>query len=596
MRLPDVDVKLVRTPDDVATFMGWLDAELAKVDNPLAIDTETHINGWWITDTFVRLWQIGNATEGWAIPASWWGAVIHEAMRRIVERGAQVIFQNATFDMHAMRAMGWPVPLWSNVGDTMILLHLRRSNESKGLKGKQSAELLGKWVYHAKDNLKAVAKEKYGLKTSSPPEYWDWIPVDEPAYWAYGVFDTCLTRRLWDALSEVRTEFAAPYQREMHYQAIMHRVEERGLRIDIGYTEQLQIELGRKVEEDLLFLRANGLENPNSNQQIVALFENDFDWVPMDFTDTGNPSVAKPILEKLAKLGGLQTDVVEALLRFKRNSKWKSAYVDNFLRTVDRRGFVHPSVNTMEAITGRSSIRDPALQTLPSGDPMIRKCILPRVKQHGVWSIDYSAQEPRMLAHYGGAPALHELFATPGASIHDFIAERMFGPDFTKDQRAIAKVLGLSRAYGAGAAKMADASGLPVDKVQELIDSYDSIVGLDQINAHLSEQMKDRTPPYVVTSGGRHNYVDEEYKGVNSLIQGSAADETKDAAIRLDLAGLSDLIMVPVHDEFVYSIPRDEEEDIVPRIVECMEDRTNWNPPLIVDAEGPGVSWGALYE
>lgn len=596
MRMPDIDVRLVRTIDDIADFMDWLDDRLARREI-LAIDTETTGLKWW-TYSFTRLWQVGDDVSGWAIPVEWWGKVIAAAMEKITRARVEVVFQNAAFDMHAMEQAGWDVPDWSLVHDTKFLLHLRRSSLSRALKGRQTADLLGGWIFMGQNALKKRAKELGFKVTGSDQDYWMRMPVDEDVYWGYGVLDTSMTRLLWDALQDVRVEFSEAYERERRYQQIMFRAEKRGIRIDVNYTIELQERLQRVMDQELHFLQANGLANPNSNTQVLALLEEDYGFVPWEFTETGNASVNKGVLAELAKAGGMQEDVIVSLINYKRARKWKSTYADTFLDRLDWDGFVHPSINTMAARTGRSSIQGPALQTLPSRDPMIRRCVL-APKRHSWFSIDYSNQEPRTLAHYGQSPQLLKYF-TEGdgtGSIHDFVAEQMFGSGYTKPQRSAAKIFGLSRSYGAGAEKMAAASGLPLAEVQAILPTYDDLMGLTGLTAAIMETAAERQPePYITTSGGRRSYSDteKEYTLVNYLMQGSGADMLKDAVCRLDDEGLADYIMVPVHDEICFAFPKGE-EFLAEQAAEIMHD-DSFSVPMPVDVEGPAKSWGHIYD
>ena len=589
---PDIDVRLVADSADVETFLQWLEERL---DVPLAIDTETKGLDWWEPD-YCRLWQIGDHESGWAIPVSWWGKVIAFAMERITEFGTHVVMHNAAYDMHIMETAGWRVPSWADISDTVVLMHLNRSDLSRALKGKGAAEVLGRWVYSGKDTLNKVAKAKYGL---SPTDKWAHIPVDEPAYWAYGVMDTVQTRLMYDALEEVRTQFPAQIEREMRYAQIMYRAEKRGIRVDTDYTEKLQHKLAEEIKADLFYLQGEGLDNPNSNRQVLALLEEDYGFVPWEFTDTGQPSVNKNVLKVLAEAGGMQAEVVEALVRYKRNRKWKRTYVDRFLTSADRHGFVHPSVHTLAARTGRSSITGPPLQTLPSRDPMIRRCLLPP-KGHAWYSLDFSNQEPRTLAHYGQSPALVKYF-TEGdgtGSIHDFVAGEMFGAGYSPEQRYLAKVFGLSRSYGAGAEKIAVASGLPRSQVERLLPRYDELMGLERLNKAIEGVARRRQPqPYVVTSGGRRVYSDPEkdYTLVNFLMQGSGADMLKDAVIRMDDADLADFILLPVHDEVCFAFPTSEGAHLAEECRKLMED-DQFAVPMPVDIEGPAKSWGHVYE
>jgi DNA polymerase-1 len=77
---------------------------------------------------------------------------------------------------------------------------------------------------------------------------------------------------------------------------------------------------------------------------------------------------------------------------------------------------------------------------------------------------------------------------------------------------------------------------------------------------------------YVTTLGGRRLTVPPmmAYKGLNALIQGSAAILFKRALVDLACAGLEDYLVVPVHDEIVLSAPLDEIEDVRRVVAEIM--------------------------
>lgn len=590
--LPNFEVHLVKTADDVDRYTDWVIRQM-EANEVLAVDTETTGLDW-LDYNFVRLFQIANDHEGWAIPVQWWGKIISWTLQMIVDHPSQrIVMQNAGFDMHAIRVSGWPVPAWSQVHDTRLLLHLHRSDLSTGLKSRHTADLVGKWIWKGQSALKSRARDQ-GLLSA---DMWKWIDVETPEYWGYGILDTIITRRLYDALNPTQSQFADQYATERRYAEIMHRVEIRGIRVDSKYTTQLQEQLTRTAEQELFFLQDHGLANPNSNKQLIALLEEDFSFVPTEFTETGQAQVNKQVLEHLAEAGGLQADVVQSLISYKRATKWRSAYADIFANNQDRNGRIHCSINTIGAKTGRSSVTRPALQTLPGRDPLIRKALLPN-KGETWWSIDYSNQEPRALAHYGRSKALQEFFTQDGDSIHDFVAGELFGSGYTNEQRHVAKIFGLSRSYGAGAESISKALQINKSHVEGLLDRYDTLVGLAQLNAAVAHQAEARQPtPYVVTSGGRrvYSHPEETFKLVNYLCQGSGADMLKQATIRLDEEGLADFIMVPVHDEICFSFPEDEDLHLSSLAASVMRDDT-FSVPMPVTAAGPGKSWGALYE
>jgi DNA polymerase I-like protein with 3'-5' exonuclease and polymerase domains len=76
------------------------------------------------------------------------------------------------------------------------------------------------------------------------------------------------------------------------------------------------------------------------------------------------------------------------------------------------------------------------------------------------------------------------------------------------------------------------------------------------------------------------------YKGLNRLIQGSAADQTKAAMIALHKAGFR--LLLQVHDEVAVSECSKEESLAA---AEIMRDAVNLEVPSKVDTE-VGPSWG----
>jgi DNA polymerase I-like protein with 3'-5' exonuclease and polymerase domains len=76
------------------------------------------------------------------------------------------------------------------------------------------------------------------------------------------------------------------------------------------------------------------------------------------------------------------------------------------------------------------------------------------------------------------------------------------------------------------------------------------------------------------------------YKGLNRLIQGSAADQTKQAMIDLHKAGYR--LLLQVHDEIALSLHNKEEARETARV---MENAVCLKVPSVVDSE-VGRSWG----
>jgi len=76
------------------------------------------------------------------------------------------------------------------------------------------------------------------------------------------------------------------------------------------------------------------------------------------------------------------------------------------------------------------------------------------------------------------------------------------------------------------------------------------------------------------------------YRGLNRLIQGGSADQTKQAMLSLHEAGFN--IMLQVHDEIALSVESREEAEEAAAI---MRDAVKLDVPSKVDVE-VGETWG----
>jgi DNA polymerase-1 len=494
-------------------------------------------------------------------------------------------FLNAPFDLHALESDGLTLPAPSRVHDLGIMHRLHTPLFPHGLK------MIARHHY----GPTAVAGEDV-LKDAMKKGGWTWetVPTDLPAYWFYGALDTVLTSRLSEHYAPLTAGPA--YDREMAVQGVMYRAECKGMRVDVPYTSALRDAWLTEAASLKGTLQEAGIENPNSNAQITAVLR-EAGWEPEEFTETGLPQLDKPVL---AALEERFPGVAVPLLRYKRLTKWTASYLDTFLSRRDPDDRVHASINTMAARTGRMSITNPALQTLPRG-PEIRNCIIP-AEGHDLWTIDYDSMEMVALAEFCRDPGLSA--AVQEEDIHRYCASLSYGvpvPEVTPAQRQIAKNTNFARVYGAGPAKIAATAGVPESEIRHYMTSFDQrFPGVSSFIQTVQQTGKYRSAsegePYVLTVGGRRLPAENDkiYALVNYLIQGSCADIMKDAILRLDAAGLGDNILVPVHDEVILELPEgDEGAQAAALALECMEDRTSFSVPFTCGVDGPLARWGS---
>lgn len=608
--LEDATLHYVDSVSDAREFLDWI----YWLDGPVAVDTETTGLQWW-TPRFTRLVQFGTEREGWALDVLRWRGAIEEALTVIIYKALPVVFHNCAFDMHALESDGFPVPAWRNVHDTMFVHHLLYPHENHGLKP-IGAALFGNDAYAGQNDLKSRAKE-LGLKIAGGA-YWAEIDTREPAYWAYGIMDTVLTYRIAQLLMPelAAAGFTPLYEKAMARREIMSRSEKRGLLVDrewaVDLRNQWTIEAVRLAD----ILQEAGIENPRSNPQVTAVLEQ-LDWEPDEWTPSGAVKLDKTILDQLAATKPEWAGIAEPLLRYRRLTKWIGAYLDHFIDDVDENGRLHHSIRTLRAVTGRDSITEPAMQTLPSRDDgawQIRRCIIPS-PGHVFYCVDYSSQEPRTFAHYSQDPGMKAALAS-GEDLYTYVSRIVYSDptiDKSDDRRARVKIILLALTYGAGLEKLAKASGLSmreteafVKRLFEIFPSMRKLTGDHVIGGQYpgepalaaKARFEREGLRYILTKGGRRFSVanDQElYKCVNGLMQGSGADILADAILRLDALGYGDNIVLPVHDELIFEFPEGEEGHAA--AIECaaiMEDHT-LSVPITTELSGPFKSWGHHY-
>jgi DNA polymerase-1 len=255
------------------------------------------------------------------------------------------------------------------------------------------------------------------------------------------------------------------------------------------------------------------------------------------------------------------------------------------------------------------SIQNPALQTLPKGDDTVRRAFLPKDENHVIVTSDLDQVEFRMFASLSEDPNLIQLFLKADATGSDPFTE--IGREIYRDptmqksdkRRALIKGVVYGRLYGAGVAKQALTAGVPEEQMRAVSNAFDSrFPGMQVFQRKIEEQgrvtLETENVGYVKTWTGRRLPCDDDrvYTLVNYLIQGGAAEVFKSNLIKLDQQDLTDLLIVPVHDEIVLNAPRNEAEEIKKLVRECMTTRRGWAVPLTADVDGPLESWGAKYQ
>jgi DNA polymerase I len=602
--LGDVQLHLVDSVEKAGEFITWLGER--RPHNAIAIDTETgEYPGRERKDALspwhgrLRLVQVGDGQQAWAMPWDEWAGAFYQAMDQF---DGQIVCHNIGFEARWFDVQSrWKLP-WHRAHDTMIMAHIIDPLGVGALKRLAALYVDGR----------AVALQDT-LDTELVKNGWTWgsVPTNFQPYWAYGALDCILTMRLWEQFYEkcgTGGPYNKAYELEMATRRIVTRMEINGARIDLDYSKKKFDELTEYAGSVKTWAKQkyNGV-SIGSNIQLVRLFES-LGAEINEFTPSGQKSASKDQLKLLSITGNDEVKALaEIVLKQRKADKLANTYFANFLND-NVNGFVHPSVKTLGARTSRMSIQNPALQTLPKGDDVVRSAFIPKDEDHVIVTSDLDQVEFRMVASLTGDANLIDMFNNAdrtGSDPFTEIGKEVYNdPNFQRSdkRRGLIKGMIYGRLYGAGVAKQALTAGVPETTMKTVVNQFDSrFPGMTAFQQKIEDvgmrRLKAEGQGYVYTWTGRRLPCDEDrvYTLLNYLAQGGAAEIFKQNLVKLDQADLTELLIVPVHDEIVLNAPRKDVEEIKHVVKECMTTTEGWAVPLTADVEGPLENWGAKY-
>ncbi len=567
--LENVELHYVESIEEVNNFFNWLGLKR----DFLSFDLETGGLSFW--RDALRLFQLGDCNTAWAFRGDRWLGVLEEVMNKYE---GPICGHNVYFDVRTTEFNNIHVPK-KNLHDTMNMSHIIDPVKSVALKTRTSSM------------LSPQAKKLSGALAGAMKEQgwgWDTVPVDFPIYHFYGAFDCILTARLAEAYyPQIQAEFQDVYDLEMETSRICSNMEVQGTRIDLPYCNEKYVELTKYCQDAELWCLENYGVRPSENQQVaIALVKDGVDLSKT--TASGQWSTDKDVLEGLE-----YHPLARTVLGHRQASKIRQSYFSNFLSMNDN-GVLHPSIRTLGAKTGRMALSTPALQTIPRGS-VVRNAFIPFEGQK-MLSVDYSGVEARLFAHFANEEGLIKVFRE-GFDPHSYTAQQVFGVETpTKAQRQVAKNATFCMLYGGGPEKMGWTAGISTEDAAAFLDAYKArFPGVDRFMKSVEqvarERLKTEGRGYVKTPIGRRQIgvKDKLYALVNALIQGTSADVLKRALVDLDMAGFGKYMLLPIHDEILFSIP---EEVDVNEIINIMEDRDSFRVPLICEASPLLEKWG----
>jgi DNA polymerase I-like protein with 3'-5' exonuclease and polymerase domains len=574
--------------------------------------------GWPRNDGYIVGYAI--AVDGWAgyFPVAHGGGgnldrgLVERWIRKVLATPADKIMHNAAYDAGWLLASGFQVN--GRIIDTMVAAPLLDENRFSF-----SLNSLG-FEYLKETKSEQALKDAAGdFGVHAKKELWK-LPAMYVG--AYAEQDAALTLKLWNHFKILlrKEEVDSIFTLETDLLPIIVELTRKGIRFDRDKCEK-QIEAMRRKEEKCLS-DIKKIAGVKVDIWAAASIATAFDKLGIQYpkTNTGLPSFTRSFLDNhphpISKM------IVEA----RELNKTHGTFLTPYLNFSAKDGRIHPHVNQIRSddggtVTGRLSMANPNLQQVPARHeiigPLVRSLFLPEEGQ--LWAAnDFSSQEPRLLVHYAtllglpGAETVAQAYReNPDTDFHQMVA------DMAGIERKQAKTIGLGLMYGMGKQKLANQLDIPLEDASELIGTFHSKVPflrgtVDAVMKRIEHNAsggairtllgrKCRFPLWEPVEWGVNKALpyDEAilkygprikramtYKGLNRLIQGSAADQTKAAMIALHKAGFR--ILLQVHDEIALSV---DNHDQAKEAAEIMAKAVNLEVPSRVDVEA-GPSWG----
>ncbi len=507
--------------------------------------------------------------------------------------------QNLKYDAHILKH--YDISLRGVAFDTMLESYCYNSVASRHNMDALAEKYLAFKTVHFED---IAGKGKKQLT-------FDQIDIEQAGF--YAAEDADITLRLHQAiyakLSQKEKQLAVFTEIEMPLMPVLTQIEHYGVLIDSEMLDQQSHVIGMRLTE--LEIQAHNLAghsfNLSSPKQLQQILFEELKIPVVKKTPKGAPSTAEDVLQELA----LDYPLPKVILEHRGLSKLKSTYTDKLpLMINSKTGRVHTSYHQAVTATGRLSSTDPNLQNIPirtaEGRKIRQAFIAP--KDHKIVAIDYSQIELRIMAHLSNDTGLVTAFSE-GRDIHRATAAEIFSvalDQVSNDQRRSAKAINFGLIYGMSAFGLSKQLGIGRKQAQAYMDTY--FERYPKVLTYMEETRNlAHHQGYVETLFGRRLYLPDinaknqmrkkaaERAAINAPMQGTAADIIKKAMLvvaqwLVEHENLNIKMTMQVHDELIFEIHQDIIDDVVPTLVDLMNNAVELSVPLIAEF-GVGNNW-----
>lgn len=561
-----------------------------------------------------------------------------------------LLFHNGKFDVDVADVhFGLAVPSWERIHDTLFLLFLDDPHQIElGLKPAaarllnmpaEERDAVGDWLIEHQP-VPGVKISKSKSSEHYFGRYIAYAPGDLVGTYANGDVDRteAIFNLLWK--KTVERGMLAAYDRERRLMPILLEMERQGLPVDLKRLRNdvaMYNEWRAKIDAWIIkTLKASPDINLDSGQQLVDAMVKagkvNPDLLPR--TPTGKFQTNKDAL-----LLGVTDKVLLAVLKYRTQlNTCLDTFMQPWLATASASGgLIYTTWHQTKTPSGDSNVgtrtgrlsSTPNFQNIPKEfkaiflhedpkDKKLPKCPfkdlppLPRVRSyitpfagHVMIDRDYSQQEPRILAHFDGGALMNKYLEDPWIDFHDYAKAELEKMGKFYDRKAV-KNTNLGLIYGMGVGKLAAKNDMTVEEASELKRAVLQLYpGLQEMYKDMKVRARSKMP--IRTWGGREYYCEEpkfvsgqirefDYKLVNVLIQGSAADCTKEAIIRYHAAKHPEAkIILSVHDQITVSVPKKIFKTEMEVLRRCMES-VEFDVPILSEGAISWTNWDELQD
>ena len=259
-----------------------------------------------------------------------------------------------------------------------------------------------------------------------------------------------------------RPEASFIYRKLIEASNVFMRVELNGVRLDMDYLEDLEFELEKELEgatkklnevsatiwDPQQYSHDTGAKvkltdefNIKSPKQLKWMLQQVLGY-PVPSTDATTIDMLIDEVDAGLITNPRAKDFLQAIASVRKNSKYMDTYVQGLRECVCRDLRIRGTFNLHGTETGRLSSSSPNMQNVPR-DKKIKNllCATPGYK---LVQMDYSQAELRVLALLSRDPYLVSVYVN-GKDLHDAVATEMFGPNFDKEQRVMAKTINFGK-------------------------------------------------------------------------------------------------------------------------------------------------------